>query len=168
MAKILLSDDSSFMRKVLSDLLNKNGYTEIIEAENGKQAIEKFDAEKPDLVLLDIIMPELDGIGVLKDIVPKGGKAIVISAVGQDDIVEQAKAAGSQGYIVKPFEEAQVLEEIKKVLGSSTPTESSPAPTPEIAPTVTPTPEVAPVQPAPTPEVQVPQPEVNQEQPQQG
>lgn len=102
------------MRKVLSDILVKNGYTDVVEAENGKVAIEKFGSEKPDLVLLDIIMPEVDGIGVLKEIMPKGAKAIVISAVGQDSMITQAKELGAIGYIIKPFDEAQVLEEIKK------------------------------------------------------
>ena len=116
MPKILVADDSSFMRKVLCDLLAKNGFEDIVEAENGKQAVEKYDSEKPDLILLDIIMPEMDGIAVLKDIVPKGAKTLVISAVGQDDIVTQAKEAGSVGYIVKPFEEKQVIDEVNKVI----------------------------------------------------
>lgn len=116
MAKILIADDSAFMRKVLSDILAKNGHTEIIEAENGKQAIEKYDAEKPDMVLLDVIMPEADGIAVLTDIVPKGAKALVISAVGQENMMNKAKELGALGYIVKPFEEDQVMAEVGKVL----------------------------------------------------
>ena len=117
MAKILIADDSQFMRKVLSDLLTKNGYTDQVEATNGKEALEKFASEKPDLVLIDIIMPEKDGLAVLKEIVPQGCNAIVISAVGQEDMMNQAKEAGAKGYIVKPFDEAQVLEEVKKALG---------------------------------------------------
>jgi len=117
MAKILISDDSQFMRKVLGDILTKNGYTEFVEAENGNQAVEKYNAEKPDLVLIDIIMPEKDGIAVLKEIVPQGAKVLVISAVGQEDMMKQATDAGAKGYIVKPFEEEQVMGEIKKILG---------------------------------------------------
>lgn len=116
MAKILIADDSQFMRKVLSDILTKNGYTEIVEAADGNETIAKFTQEKPDLVLLDIIMPEVDGMAVLKDIVPKGAKAIVVSAVGQDEMIAQAKTLGALGYIVKPFEEKQVVEEVTKVL----------------------------------------------------
>ncbi len=116
MAKILICDDSAFMRKVLADILAKNEYTDVIEAENGQQAIEKFDSDKPDLVLLDVIMPEVDGIAVLTDIVPKGANAIVISAVGQENMINQAKDLGAKGYIVKPFDESQVIEEIKKNL----------------------------------------------------
>jgi len=117
MAKILLADDSSFMRKVLTDILTKNGFTELVEASNGTEAIEKFASEKPDLCLLDVIMPETDGIEVLKDIIPKGGKAIMVSAVGQDEMIEKATAAGASGYIVKPFDEKQVIDEMNKVLG---------------------------------------------------
>ncbi len=121
MPKILLADDSAFMRKVLSDILVKNGYQELIEAENGNQAIEKYNAEHPDLVLLDIIMPEKDGIAVIKEIAPQGAKVLVISAVGQDDMIGQAKTSGAQGYIVKPFEEEQVMTEVKKILGGEQP-----------------------------------------------
>lgn len=116
MAKILLADDSAFMRKVLSDILVKNGYTTLVEAENGTQAVAKFTSEKPDLMLMDIIMPELDGISVLKEVVPKGAQVIVISAVGQEDMINQAKTLGAKGYIIKPFEEAQVISEIQKIL----------------------------------------------------
>lgn len=116
MAKILVADDSQFMRKVLSDILNKNGYTDIVEAADGSEAIAKFDAEKPDLVLADIIMPNIDGMEVLKNLVPKGAKVIIVSAVGQDEMIAQAKASGALGYIVKPFEEKQVVEEVAKAL----------------------------------------------------
>lgn len=129
MAKILLADDSSFMRKVLIDILIKNGYETVVEAENGKQAVEMFNSENPDLVMLDIIMPEMDGIAVLKEIVPKGAKALVISAVGQDDIVEQANAAGAKGYIIKPFDEKQVLDQVKKILDGGGETSVSPVST---------------------------------------
>lgn len=116
MAKILIADDSQFMRKVLSDILNKNGFTDIVEAADGSEAIVKFGSDKPDLVLLDIIMPNIDGMAVLKDIVPRGAKAIVVSAVGQDEMIAQAKTLGALGYIVKPFEEKQVVEEVSKAL----------------------------------------------------
>lgn len=117
MSKILVADDSQFMRKVLTDILKKNGFDDLIEAENGTQAAEKYTTENPDLVLMDIIMPEKDGIAVLKEIAPKGANVIIISAVGQEEMMKQATDGGAKGYIVKPFEEAQVLEEIKKVLG---------------------------------------------------
>lgn len=112
--KILIADDSIFMRNVLKDILAKVGH-ELIDAENGKEALEKYDSEKPDLVLLDIIMPEVDGIEVLKKI-GKTAKVIVISAVGQEKMVEEAKSLGALDYIVKPFDNEKVLEAVKNVL----------------------------------------------------
>lgn len=118
MTKILIVDDSQFMRKILKDILSPEGY-EVLEAGNGKEALEKFEAEKPDLVLLDIIMPELDGIGVLQKI-GRGTKVIVISAVGQDKMVDEAKRLGALDYIVKPIArdtgKETVLSAIKKVV----------------------------------------------------
>jgi two-component system, chemotaxis family, chemotaxis protein CheY len=113
--KILIVDDSQFMRSVLKDILDTEGY-ESIEAENGKEAIEKFEAEKPDLLLLDIVMPEVDGKEVLEKI-GKQAKIIVISAVGQEKMVEEAKALGALDYIVKPFDSKKVVETIKKAVG---------------------------------------------------
>jgi two-component system, chemotaxis family, chemotaxis protein CheY len=110
--KILIADDSIYMRNVLRDILSKEGHT-LIEAENGVQAMEKFDLEKPDMVLLDIIMPQADGLEVLKKI-GKTAKVIVISAVGQEKMVEEAKDLGALDYIVKPFDNQNVLEVVKK------------------------------------------------------
>jgi two-component system, chemotaxis family, chemotaxis protein CheY len=111
--KILIVDDSQFMRNVLKDVLSTD--YEVIEAENGKQGIEKITAEKPDLVLLDVIMPEMDGIEVLKKIGTEH-KVIIISAVGQEKMVDEAKSLGAVDYIVKPFENEKVLEVVKKAL----------------------------------------------------
>lgn len=118
MSKILLVDDSAFMRKVLTDILLINGYEEISEAENGKKCLEKFNDEKPDVVLLDLIMPEKDGLEVLKEIIPLGAKVLVITAVGQQDMLNEAIKLGASGYIVKPFEETQILEQIKKLIAN--------------------------------------------------
>lgn len=117
MKKILVSDDSQFMRKVLRDIIESNKLGEVIEAQNGAEAIALYDEHKPDLVMLDIIMPEVDGTQVLANIVPKGAKAIVITAVGQDGMIEKAKSLGALGYVIKPFEESKVVEEVKKALG---------------------------------------------------
>ena len=114
--KILIADDSQFMRKVLKDILHEAGYTDLVECEDGNQCLAKYAAEKSDLILLDIIMPEVDGREVLKKI-GKEAKVIVISAVGQEKMVEEAKKLGALDYIVKPFDNAQVLEAVKKVLG---------------------------------------------------
>ena len=112
--KILIVDDSQFMRGVLRDILLPLG-CELIDAEDGKVALEKFEQEKPDLILLDIIMPTMDGIEVLKKI-DKKVKVIVISAVGQEKMVQEAKVLGALDYIVKPFDNEKVLEIVRKII----------------------------------------------------
>lgn len=114
--KILTADDSAFMRKVLIDILKEAGAEVIIEASNGREAVEKFHSEKPDLVLMDIIMPEMDGMEALKSI-GKEAKVIMITAVGQEGVINEAKEHGAAGYILKPFDKVKVVEEITKVMG---------------------------------------------------
>jgi two-component system chemotaxis response regulator CheY len=114
--KILIVDDSVFMRTVLKNILENDGYKDFFEAGNGNEALEKIKAENPDLVLLDVIMPEKGGIDVLKE-VGITSKIIMISAVGQDKIMEEARSLGAKGYIIKPFDNKLVSEEVKKVLG---------------------------------------------------
>ncbi len=117
MAKILIADDSQFMRKLLKDILVRGGYNDLIEAANGKEALEKYEKEKPDLVLLDIIMPEVDGTEVLEKLNKSDiEKIIIITAVGQEKMKDKAKALEVEHYIVKPFEEKEVLKEVKKIL----------------------------------------------------
>ena len=113
--KILIADDSQFMRKVLKDILQDAGYTYLVECADGKECMAKYASEKPDLILLDIIMPEVDGIAVLKEI-GKVAKILVISAVGQEKMVEEAKNLGALDYIVKPFDNNKVLEAVRAVL----------------------------------------------------
>lgn len=113
--KILTADDSAFMRKILIDILNSAGFTDIIEAENGVQAIEKYQAEKPNLVLLDIIMPEKDGLEVVK-VIGNEANVIMVSAVGQESVIADAKNFGAKGFIVKPFDKDKVIAEINKVM----------------------------------------------------
>lgn len=114
--KILVVDDSSFIRTIMTNILNEGGYTEIIEAVSGKEAIEKFQLEKPDLIFLDIIMPDMDGLEVLKQIA--GDASIcVVTAVGQDNVVANAKSLGAKEYITKPFSKESVLAAVKKILG---------------------------------------------------
>ena len=115
-AKILIADDSEFMRKVLKGMLEDGGLTNLIECSNGRECLDVFKTGNPDLVLLDIIMPEIDGMEVLKQI---GGKVsvIMVSAVGQEKVMDEAKRYGALGYIVKPFDKNQVLEKVGQVLG---------------------------------------------------
>ena len=120
MAKnILICDDAAFMRMMIKDILTKNGYNVVGEAENGKMAVDKYAELSPDLVLLDITMPEMDGIGALKAIKAKDPNACVImcSAMGQQAMVIEAIQSGAKDFIVKPFQAERVLEAVKKVIG---------------------------------------------------
>lgn len=120
MAKnILICDDAAFMRMMIKDILTKNGYTVAGEAENGKKAIEKYNEVKPDLVLMDITMPELDGIQALKQIkmADPASNVIMCSAMGQQAMVIEAIQAGAKDFIVKPFQADRVIEAVKKVIG---------------------------------------------------
>ena len=119
MAKnILIVDDAAFMRMMIKDILTKNGYNVVGEAENGLKAVEKYTELKPDLVLMDITM-ELDGIGALKKIKEADSNALVImcSAMGQQAMVIESIQAGAKDFIVKPFQADRVLEAVKKVVG---------------------------------------------------
>lgn len=120
MAKnILICDDAAFMRMMIKDILTKNGYNVAGEAENGVKAIEKYNEVKPDLVLMDITMPEMDGIQALKEIKAADSNALVImcSAMGQQAMVIESIQAGAKDFIVKPFQADRVLEAVKKVVG---------------------------------------------------
>ena len=114
-AKILIADDSAFMRKVLVDVLTTAGFSNFVECANGTEALAKYASEKPDLCLFDIVMPEMTGLDALKKIGSEA-KVLMISAVGQENMINEAKQNGAKGYIVKPFDNKQVLEEIAKVL----------------------------------------------------
>jgi len=120
MAKnILICDDAAFMRMMIKDILTKNGYNVAGEAENGAKAVEKYNELKPDLVLMDITMPEMDGIQALKNIKAADSNAMVImcSAMGQQAMVIESIQAGAKDFIVKPFQPDRVLEAVKKVVG---------------------------------------------------
>jgi two-component system chemotaxis response regulator CheY len=113
--KILIVDDSAFMRKVLRDIFESAGYTNFVEAGNGREALERYKSDKPDFMFLDIIMPEMNGMDVLREI-GKEAKIIVVSAVGQKEMVDEAKTLGALDYVVKPFDRDQVLEKTEKYL----------------------------------------------------
>ena len=120
MAKnILICDDAAFMRMMIKDILTKNGYNVAAEAENGLKAVEKYKEVTPDLVLMDITMPEMDGIQALKEIKKLDGnsKIIMCSAMGQQAMVIESIQAGAKDFIVKPFQAERVLEAVKKVIG---------------------------------------------------
>ena len=120
MAKnILICDDAAFMRMMIKDILTKTGYNIAGEAENGAKAVEKYNELKPDLVLMDITMPEMDGIQALKKIKETDPNASVImcSAMGQQAMVIESIQSGAKDFIVKPFQADRVLEAVQKVVG---------------------------------------------------
>ena len=120
MAKgILLVDDAAFMRMMLKDILVKNGYEVLGEAENGLKAVEKYKELNPDLVIMDITMPEMDGIESVKEIKKINPSAAVImcSAMGQQSMVIEAIQSGAKDFIVKPFQADRIIEAVRKVIG---------------------------------------------------
>ena len=118
--KILLVDDAAFMRKMIKDTLSKNGYTELFEAVDGADAVEKFSEIGPDLVIMDITMPTMDGLEALKAIRAKDGSANVVmcSAMGQEGMVMDAVRSGAKDFIVKPFKPERVLKTVSTILGN--------------------------------------------------
>ena len=121
--KVLVVDDAVFMRKMIGDILKKEGYELIGEAENGKEAVDKYVELKPDLVTMDIVMPkvgDIDGIGAVKQIMEKdnGAKILMVSAMGQHALVVEAIQAGAKDFVTKPFQPSRVLEAAKRVLES--------------------------------------------------
>ena len=117
-SRILVVDDAAFMRMMIKDILTKNGYEVVGEAADGAQAVEKYKEVQPDLVTMDITMPEMDGITALKEIkkINPNAKIIMCSAMGQQAMVIDAIQAGAKDFIVKPFQADRVLEAIAKTL----------------------------------------------------
>lgn len=117
MTKILIADDALFMRMTLGNILKSAGY-EVCEAKNGAEMLLVYEQEKPDLIMLDITMPEMDGLAGLRALKQKApnAKVIMCSAMGQQSMVLDAIHSGAHDFIVKPFEKGKVLDSIKKVL----------------------------------------------------
>ncbi|KGX93162.1 chemotaxis protein CheY [Pontibacillus halophilus JSM 076056 = DSM 19796] len=117
-SKILIVDDAAFMRMMVKDILTKNGFEVVGEAQDGAQAVEKYKELTPDLVTMDITMPEMDGIAALKEIkaMNPDAKIIMCSAMGQQAMVIDAIQAGAKDFIVKPFQADRVIEAITKAL----------------------------------------------------
>ncbi|MDF2557333.1 MAG: response regulator receiver protein [Bacillales bacterium] len=119
MARVLIVDDAAFMRMMLKDILTKNGLEVVGEAVNGVDAIEKYKELQPDIVTMDITMPEKDGISAVKEIkaMYPAAKIIMCSAMGQQPMVLEAIQAGAKDFVVKPFQADRVMDSIQKVLG---------------------------------------------------
>lgn len=118
MAKILIADDAAFMRMMLKNVLVAGGHTVIAEASNGREAVDLYDAHHPDLVTMDITMPEMDGLQALKAIRQQHpqAKVIMCSAMGQQEMVIEAIQFGAGSFIVKPFQKEKVLEEVSRLV----------------------------------------------------
>ncbi len=116
--RVLVVDDAAFMRMMIKDILRKGGYEVVGEAEDGAKAIDKFKELRPDLVTMDITMPDMDGITAVKEIRKVDTNALIImcSAMGQQAMVIDAIQAGAKDFVVKPFQPERVLEAVRKVL----------------------------------------------------
>jgi len=116
---ILIVDDAAFMRMMIKDVLTKNNYDVVGEAENGKKGIEKYQELNPKLVIMDITMPEVNGIEAVKKIkeIDSEANVIMCSAMGQQAMVIEAIQAGAKDFIVKPFQADRIIEAVKKAIG---------------------------------------------------
>lgn len=119
MAKILLVDDASFMRMMIKDALVKNGYSDLYEASDGAEAVSKYSEVKPDLVIMDITMPNMDGLAALKAIkqIDANANVVMCSAMGQEAMVIDAIKSGAKDFIVKPFKPERIMKTVSAVLG---------------------------------------------------
>jgi len=117
MATVLIVDDAAFMRISIKNMLTKNGYDVVGEAENGAIAVEMYKDLQPDIVTMDITMPEMTGLDALKEItkLDPGSKVVMVSAMGQEAMVRDAIISGAKGFIVKPFKEDGIIAAIKKL-----------------------------------------------------
>jgi two-component system chemotaxis response regulator CheY len=117
---ILITDDALFMRTTLRNILVSNGYTIADEAVNGQDAVEKYKSSRPNLVLMDITMPIMDGITAAKEIkkIDPGANIVMCTAMGQKDMVMEALKAGAKDFIVKPFQPDRVIDSIQKLIGA--------------------------------------------------
>jgi len=117
MAKILIVDDASFMRMMIKDALQKNGYDDLHEAADGVQAVEQYEAVKPDIVFMDITMPNMDGLEALKTIKGRYPESIVVmcSAMGQESMVIEAIKSGARDFIVKPFKPDRIMKTLNSL-----------------------------------------------------
>jgi two-component system chemotaxis response regulator CheY len=117
MAKVLVVDDAEFLRMRLTKMLNAEGH-EVFQAENGLKAVASYQEIHPDVVLMDVTMPEMDGLTALKEIVRLDAKAkvIMLTALGQESVVLEAVKSGARDFVVKPFEQERVMNAIIKIL----------------------------------------------------
>jgi len=117
--RVLVVDDAVVMRMMIKDILSKNGYEIVGEAQNGADAVEKYKSLRPDIVTMDMVMPGMDGVSAVKQIIADdpGAKIIMCTSMGQDALLKEAMDAGAKTRITKPFRPSEILEVIGKVLG---------------------------------------------------
>ena len=117
-AKILIADDLSFMRMIQKEILSQRGYVVVGEASNGLEAVEKFRSLRPDLIMLDITMPQMNGLEAMRKIfsIDPQARLIMCSALGQQNLIVEAIRAGVKDFIVKPFKPERMLSAIEKAL----------------------------------------------------
>jgi two-component system chemotaxis response regulator CheY len=118
MARVLVVDDAAFMRKMLADVLGKAGHEVVGEGANGNEAVERFQELRPDIITLDITMPEKDGLAALKEILSLDASARIVmcSALGQESKVLEAIKSGAKDFVVKPFQPDRVVDAVGKAL----------------------------------------------------
>lgn len=119
MAKIMIVDDAAFMRMMIKNTLTKDGFSDFVEAQDGAEAVEKYSAEKPDMVFMDITMPNMDGLQALKKIKEGNPEARIVmcTAMGQQSMVVEAIKYGARDFIVKPFNAERIVEAAHQILG---------------------------------------------------
>jgi len=117
-ARVLIADDASFMRQMIREIIEPEGYEVVGEATNGIEAVESFEQLHPDIVTMDIVMPKRSGIDAVKGILAKhpDAKIVMCSALGQETLVMEALQAGARDFIVKPFKPDSVISTLSKIL----------------------------------------------------
>ena len=120
MAKIMLVDDAAFMRMMVKNTLMKSGYDNFVEAQDGAEAVKKYDEENPDMVIMDITMPNMDGLQALKKIREDdpNAKIVMCTAMGQEGMVVDAIKSGAKDFIVKPFNADRIVQTVNTILGN--------------------------------------------------
>ena len=118
MAKIMLVDDAAFMRMMVKNALTKAGYDNFVEAQDGAEAVRKYEEESPDMVIMDITMPNMDGLQALKTIRGSHPDAKIVMCMGQEGMVVDAIKSGAKDFIVKPFNAERIVQTVNTILGN--------------------------------------------------